>query len=167
MLLLLPGCSWFGDKADPTADWSANQFYTEAKTALNEGNYQTAIEYFEKLQARYPFGRFAQQAQLELIYAHYKDDEPDQAIAAADRFIRTHPRHPFVDYAYYLKGLVNFNRSDSVIERMFPNDPTIRPRTCRHSMILPSLCRNFLIVNMHRMRASACCFCAITSLSMN
>lgn len=129
--LLLSGCSWFGEKADPTAGWSADQFYTEAKTALNEGNYQTAIEYFEKLQARYPFGRYAQQAQLELIYAHYRDEEPDQAIAAADRFIRTHPRHPFVDYAYYLKGLVNFNRSDSVLDRMFPNDPT-RTDTATH-----------------------------------
>jgi outer membrane protein assembly factor BamD len=98
--------------------------YSEAKDELNSGNYETAIKYFEKLQARYPFGRYAQQAQLELIYAYYKSDEPDAAIAAADRFIRTYPRNPFVDYAYYLKGIVNFSRNTSLTDRIFPNDST-------------------------------------------
>jgi outer membrane protein assembly factor BamD len=117
------GCSWLPGQVDPTAGWSASRFYNEAKEALQEGNYQTAIEYFEKLQARYPFGRYAQQAQLELIYAYYKDNEPDSAIAAADRFIKTFPRHPFVDYAYYMKGLINYSRDASVINRVVPNDP--------------------------------------------
>lgn len=77
---------------------------------MNGGNYKTALEYLDKLQARYPFGRFAQQAQLDTIYIQYKDNEPDAALAAADRFIKANPRHPYVDYAYYMKGLVNFRR---------------------------------------------------------
>ena len=120
----LGACSWLPDKIDTTEGWSVSRLYSEAKDELNSGNYETAIKYFEKLQARYPFGRYAQQAQLELIYAYYKSDEPDAAIAAADRFIRTYPRNPFVDYAYYLKGIVNFSRGSGFAERIFPNDPT-------------------------------------------
>lgn len=125
-LLLVVGlsaCGWLPEVIDPTSDWSANRLYSEAKDASNTGNYQTAIDYFEKLQARYPFGRFAQQAQLELIYAHYKNDDPDLAIATADRFIKMHPRHPFVDYAYYLKGLVNYDRGSGLLDRIIPTDP--------------------------------------------
>ena len=124
LLLSLNACSWLQQNEDETINWSANRFYSEAKQALNEGDYDTAITYFERLQARYPFGRYAQQAQLELIYAHYKDGEPDLAIAAADRFIKTHPRHPFVDYAHYLKGLTNYDRGIGLVERLLPNDPT-------------------------------------------
>ena len=94
---------------DETAGWSAQKLYTEAKDNLNEGNYERAVKLFETLEARYPFGRYAQQAQLEVAYAYYKDNEPISAIAACDRFIKLHPNHPNVDYAYYLKGLANFN----------------------------------------------------------
>lgn len=122
---LLNSCGILPDQIDETEDWSANRLYTEAKEATRSGNYQTAIDYLEKLQTRYPFGRYAQQAQLELIYAYYKDTQPEAAIAAADRFIRTYPRNPFVDYAYYLKGLVNYNRrGDSLISRVLPDSPT-------------------------------------------
>ena len=122
-LLGVSACSWLPDQIDETESWSAAQLYAEAKDNLNSGNYETAISYFEKLQARYPFGRYAQQAQLEIIYAYYKAGEPDSAIAAADRFIRINPRNPFVDYAYYMKGLVNFNRGVSLLERFLPNNP--------------------------------------------
>jgi outer membrane protein assembly factor BamD len=124
LLSTLFGCSWLPDQVDPTEDWSANRFYNEAKEALQDGNYQTAIGHFEKLQARYPFGRYAQQAQIELIYAYYRDGEPEAALAAADRFIRTYPRHPFVDYAYYMKGLINYSRDTGALSRLAPNDPT-------------------------------------------
>jgi outer membrane protein assembly factor BamD len=125
LFLLTSACSWlnFGDE-DETVNWSASRFYSEAKQALDDGDYDTAIDYFERLQARYPFGRYAQQAQLELIYAHYKQGETDMAIAAADRFIKTHPRHPFVDYAHYLKGLANYDRGVGLVEKLLPNDPT-------------------------------------------
>jgi outer membrane protein assembly factor BamD len=119
LTVILAGCGLF-PKIDETRDWSADRFYTEAKEAIADGNYTTAIGYLEKLQARYPFGRYAQQAQLELTYAYYKSDEPDAAIAAADRFIKTNPRNPYVDYAYYLKGMVNFDRGESVATRLFP-----------------------------------------------
>lgn len=119
---LVGGCASLED-VDETADWSADRFYSEAKRALATNNNERAIELFDKLQARYPFGRYAQQAQLELIYTYYRSGTPDQALAAADRFIRTHPRHPFVDYAYYMKGLTNFDRGVGVLERLFPRDP--------------------------------------------
>ena len=106
----LAGCSSSGDnKYDETRDWSAERLYKEAKEELVGGNYKKAIGYYEKLESRYPYGRYAQQAQLELGYAYYKDKEPASALAAADRFIKLHPDNPSVDYAYYLKGLVNFN----------------------------------------------------------
>jgi len=100
---------------DETKGWSANKLYAEAKDALESGNYEKSIKYYEKLEARYPYGRFAQQAQLEVAYAHYKDKDPASAIAAADRFIKLHPNHPNVDYAYYLKGLATFNDDMGVL----------------------------------------------------
>ena len=126
MYLLLSGCSWLPEQVDNTKDWSANRLYAEAKQQLNDKNYEKAIEYFEKLEARYPFGRYAQQAQLEIAYAYYKYDEPDLAIAAAERFIKIYPRHPNIDYAWYLKGLTNYNRGKSIISRYLPQNPAER-----------------------------------------
>jgi len=122
LMVLLNACSLLPGKIDETKNWSAAKLYTEAKSNLGDGNYETAIDYFEKLEARYPFGRYAQQAQLEIAYAYYKYDEPDSAISAADRFIKTNPQHPNVDYAYYLKGLVNFSRGQSIIDKFLPRD---------------------------------------------
>ncbi len=107
--LLLGGCGLLPEQVDETAGWSAQRIYSEARDAMNDGSYERAIRLFERLEARYPYGRFAQQAQIEVAYAHYKQNEPELAIAAADRFIRLHPNHPHVDYAYYLKGLATFN----------------------------------------------------------
>jgi outer membrane protein assembly factor BamD len=117
LLLLLTGCA--GLDQDPTKDWTAERFYTEAKTALKDANYTTAIKHFETLEARYPYGPYAEQAQLEVAYAYYKDQEMASAIAAANRFIRLHPTHAHVDYAYYLKGLANFNDQANFLERFF------------------------------------------------
>ncbi|HRC71858.1 MAG TPA: outer membrane protein assembly factor BamD [Candidatus Competibacter sp.] len=119
---LLAGCSLLPEKIDETKNWSAQQLYSEAKSSMNDGNYKTALEYLDKIQARYPFGRFAQQAQIDTLFIQYRDNEPDAAIAAADRFIQANPRHPYVDYAYYMKALVNFNRSNTLIERLAPSD---------------------------------------------
>jgi len=106
---LVAACGLLPDAGDETKGWSAQKLYAEAKDNLNNRNYELAIKYYEKLEARYPYGRFAQQAQLEIAYAYYKDNEPAQAITAVGRFIKLHPNHPSVDYAYYLKGLANFN----------------------------------------------------------
>ncbi len=125
ILLLAAGCSGLKE-IDETADWSASEMYEEAKLALKDGNYERALNLYSKLEARYPYGRYAQQAQLETIYAHYKADEPEAAIAAADRFIKLHPRHPNVDYAYYMRGLASFDIGSGFLERFFPSDPAER-----------------------------------------
>jgi len=117
ILLLFAGCS--GLSEDPTKNWSPEKLYTEAKDKVSAGDYETGIKYLESLEARYPYGRYAEQAQLELAYAQYKYDEPALAIAAADRFIRLYPTHPNVDYAYYLKGLVNFHGEKSIANWLF------------------------------------------------
>jgi outer membrane protein assembly factor BamD len=109
LVLLLSACGLLPKEVQDTKTWSASKYYTEAKSELNDGNYAAAIKLLEALEARYPYGRYAQQAQLEIAYAHYKDGEQALAMAAADRFIKLHPNHANVDYAYYLKGLANFN----------------------------------------------------------
>ncbi len=124
------GCSviesWLPEEIDETKSWSASKLYAEAKASLADGEYQSAIELYEKLEARYPHGAYAQQAQLETAYAYYKFEEPESAIAAADRFIKLHPRHANVDYAYYLRGLVTFPARKSVFEFIFPQDESKR-----------------------------------------
>lgn len=127
LLLLLAGCSGDGeDVADEHEGWSAEQFYKEARALLNDGSFEKAAKLYEKLEARYPFGKYATQAQLDVAYAYYKNDEPDAAIAAADRFIKLNPTHPFVDYPHYLKGLVNYNRGIGFFDRFIPTDSSQR-----------------------------------------
>ena len=120
------GCAWLPDQIDETKDWSASRFYSEAKTEMNNENYDVAIKYYGLLETRFPFGRYARQAQIEIAYAYYKFDEPDSALAAVDRFIKLYPSHPHVDYAYYLRGIINYNRGFSLLERFFPQDPASR-----------------------------------------
>lgn len=133
-MVLLAGCGLLPKSADETQGWSAQKLYAEAKDQLNSGGYQKAIEYFETLEARYPYGRYAQQAQLEVAYAYYKDSEPVSAIAASDRFIKLHPNHPHVDYAYYLKGLANFTEDQGLLTRLGDQDMTERdPKAARES----------------------------------
>ena len=122
----LTACSLLPEEEDKTRDWSANKFYLEASSALKEGNYQTAIKYYELLEARYPFGKYAMQSQIDLAYAYYKDGEHESALAAADRFIRLHPEHPATAYAIYLKGIVNFNRRLGFLTRFIPTDTSQR-----------------------------------------
>jgi outer membrane protein assembly factor BamD len=125
-LILALGLTGCGPKEeiDPTADWSVEKFYLEARSELDDGNYLTAIEYYETLESRFPFGKHAMQAQIDVAYAYYKFDEPDSAITAIDRFIKLHPRHPSVDYAYYLKGLVNFERGGTILDAVSERDPS-------------------------------------------
>jgi outer membrane protein assembly factor BamD len=131
LLLMLSGCASLDE--DPTKGWSAQRLYTEGKTALANKEYTTAIQHFEKLEARYPYGPYAEQAMLEIAYAYYKSDEMASAIAAANRFLRTHPTHPHVDYAYYLMGLASFDEERSSLEKIFgTGDPSKRdPKALR------------------------------------
>lgn len=94
---------------DPTANWSPNRIYAEAMDERNSGNFERAIVLFEKLEGRAAGTPLAQQAQLEKAFAHYRAGEKPQAVAALDRFMRLHPSSPALDYALYLRGLVNFN----------------------------------------------------------
>jgi outer membrane protein assembly factor BamD len=133
LALLLGACAAL-DAKDETAGWSATKLYNEAKAEMDIGGYAKAITYLEKLEARYPFGRFAQQAQLQLAYAYYKDGDPTSAVAACDRFIKLHPDHPSADYLYYLKGLVNFNEDLGLLGKISRQDLTERdPKAARES----------------------------------
>lgn len=107
VLSLVAGCS--SKPIDPTGNWSPNKIYSEAKDESRSGAYDKAIPLFEKLEGRAAGTPLAQQAQLEKAYAQYKAGEQAQAIATLDRFIKLHPASPALDYAFYLKGLVNFN----------------------------------------------------------
>jgi outer membrane protein assembly factor BamD len=131
---LLAGCGLLPEVKDETVGWSANKLYTEAKEAMNEGSYEKAVQYFEKLESRYPYGRFAQQAQIDMAYAYWKDNEPASALAACDRFIKLQPNHPNVDYVYYLKGLINFNEDLGFMGQISQQDMTERdPKGARES----------------------------------
>lgn len=132
---LLAACSSEPGKEDEQADWTAAQLYNEAKKALTGKSYEKAIKLYEKLEARYPFGNYATQAQVDVAYAYYKNSEPDSAIAAVDRFIKLNPTHPHVDYAYYLRGLVNYNRGIGFIDRFLPTDSSQRdPGSARDAL---------------------------------
>ncbi len=122
LVAAMSGCSWFGEKPDITKDWSAARLYSAAKERLENKDYEKAIEYYEKLEARYPFGPHSQQAQLDIAFAYYKNDEAAAAVAAAQRFIKLHPRHPNVDYAYYIKGLGNYVKTGGFLSRIIQKD---------------------------------------------
>jgi outer membrane protein assembly factor BamD len=122
---MLAGCSWFnvdfGSK-DPTTKWDADKLYAEARLELSNGAWQKARDLFQKLESRYPFGRHAQQALMEIAYTYYKEGETAQAIQTAERFIRQYPNHPNVDYVYYLKGLASFSEDLGFLGRLLNQD---------------------------------------------
>jgi outer membrane protein assembly factor BamD len=123
LLATLAGC---GDTPRQQVG-NAERLYEMAKRASDNGNYRDAIAYYEQLEARFPFSNPARQGQLDLMYAYYKNREPESAIDQADQFIRENPAHPRVDYAYYVKGLVQFERNPNFLERWFNADLTERP----------------------------------------
>src|ERR671933_867775 len=135
--LLVAGCGLLSSSQDDeTIGWSAQRLYGEAKDAMTAREWPKAIKYLEKLEARFPYGRFAQQAQLEVGYAYWKDGERASAIAAADRFIKLYPNHPNVDYAWYLKGLVNFNELQGALSWLTSPDMTDRdPKATREAFL--------------------------------
>jgi outer membrane protein assembly factor BamD len=124
--MFLSSCSYFKNKDASTAtaepSKSAKILLTEAKKAMNSNNYEDAIKKYEALEAQYPLGRYAQQALLEQAYAYYKFDEPDTALDTIDRYMRVYPRSPRMDYALYLRGLINFTRGGSLIDKVFPRN---------------------------------------------
>lgn len=130
----IAGCGLLPEQKDETLGWSAGKLYSEAKDAQVDGAWDKAAKYLEKLEARFPYGRFAQQAQLELGYIYWKGNEVGSALAACDRFIKLHPNHPAVDYVYYLKGLINFNEDLGLVGYLSSQDPAERdPKAARDS----------------------------------
>ena len=126
LTIILAGCSFFDEKEDETVSWEAQRLYSEAKDALDGGFFNKAVGLYEKLETRYPFGVYGQQALLDLAYAYYKDDEPDQAISSCNRFIKLYPQNAHVDYAYYLRALVNFDRGFKFTDRVLDIDKSQR-----------------------------------------
>jgi len=119
---------------DPTVKWDAERLYAEAKEEMGVGNWKKAREYLEKLEARFPFGRYAQQAQMEIAYSYYKEGESASAVTAAERFLKLNPNHQNADYMQYLKGLALFNDDLGIFGRAFGRDPTYRdPKAMREA----------------------------------
>ncbi|MDP2834038.1 MAG: outer membrane protein assembly factor BamD [Pseudomonadota bacterium] len=134
LLSSLTGCSLLPEVIDETKNWSASKLYYSAKESLADANYTEAVKMFERLEARYPYGAYAQQSQLEVAYAYYKDSEPASAIAACERFIKLHPNHPNADYAYYLKGLANFVEDTTLLAKFSDQDMSERdPKSAREA----------------------------------
>lgn len=131
--LLLSACGLIGGpKTDETANWSMQKLYSEAKDEMGAGNWTSAVGLLEKLESRYPFGPYAQQAQLDMAYAYYKDGEAEQALNAIDRFMRLHPDHAVMDYALYLKGIINFNSNTALMPSLTQQNPGERdPKAAR------------------------------------
>lgn len=124
--LSLWGCSSNDEIPEIAADTGEQQMYEDIQRYLNNGTYSEAVRALQLLESRYPFGKYAEQAQLELIYAHYQAYEHEAAVEAADRFIRLHPQHPNVDYAYYMKGLAAYTANQDIFDRFVTTDQSQR-----------------------------------------
>lgn len=118
----LTSCSTTGKQKDEDPDAKPEKMYQQGMKYLNKKDYNIAIEEFDKIQARYPFGQYAQLAQLQTAYAHLKLDEPDAAIIAADQFIKLNPQHEEVDFAYYIKATANATRYRGLLDGFFEKD---------------------------------------------
>ncbi|NBT76422.1 MAG: outer membrane protein assembly factor BamD [Betaproteobacteria bacterium] len=134
ILLGLSGCASDPASRDETLNWTAEKLYAEAQDELSSGNYAKAIALLQKLESRYPFGRFAQQAQINTAYAHWKEGEMALALAAIDRFTRLYPNHENLDYVLYLKGLINVNDRATLFSAYTGEDFAERdPRAAREA----------------------------------
>lgn len=122
-LLTLHGCA---SKEQMLKQQSEQQYYQAAQKAMDSNNFAMAVEQLEELESRFPFGRYAVQTQLDLIYAYYRSLEYVAAALQAERFIRQNPAHQDVDYAYYMKGLAHFSTDRGLLARILPTSPAER-----------------------------------------
>ena len=132
LLFTLVACSSDPAKED---NYTADELYKQAQESLQDHSYEKAIKQLEKLQSRFPYGRYAQQSQMEIAYAYFKHSETAPAVAAVDRFVKQYPNSPNLDYMLYLKGLVHFNEDiNSMLGTWFKQDPSDRdPGSMRES----------------------------------
>jgi outer membrane protein assembly factor BamD len=129
--LLLGGCASKMSQVDVN---DPEALYERGKASLDNGYFETAIRHYQELSTRFPFGDHAQQAQLDTAYAHYRLNQPESAIATAEQFIKTYPRHPNVDYAYYIRGLANFDQTRGALDDLLRADAARRdPRSALDS----------------------------------
>ena len=129
LLALLAGCSLFhrgAKKGDPMDTKTVEELYAQGVDAIDKNSFDFAVRTFQRLISRFPFGAYTEQSQLNLAYSQYKDGKPDDAYSTVNRFIKTYPTHRHIDYAYYLRGLINFNRSGGFLERYIGQDMTKR-----------------------------------------
>ena len=133
-VILIAGCSSTKVEVDPTIGWSAERLYQDAREEISAGNWEDARKRLEAIEARYPFGGYAQQALIDQAYVNWKDSEPEQALAAIDRFQQQYPNHPGTDYMLYLKGLVTFTPPSASFMNITSQDPSERdPKGLRES----------------------------------
>jgi outer membrane protein assembly factor BamD len=131
-LVALTACNSL--EKDPTAKWDAERLYKAGHEELIAGNWTHGREILEKLESRYPFGRYAQQGQIEIAYSYYKEGETADAMDATERFLKLNPNHPYADYVYYLRGLINFIEPPALIGRMVGYQVSERdPKSMRDS----------------------------------
>jgi outer membrane protein assembly factor BamD len=132
LLLTLVACSSDPSKED---NLTADELYAKSQEAMQDKSYEKAVKELEKLQSRFPYGRYAQQAQMEIAYAYFKHSEPAPALGALDRFVKQYPNSTHLDYVFYLKGLINFNENiNSMAGTIFNQDPSERdPVSLRES----------------------------------
>jgi outer membrane protein assembly factor BamD len=134
MAAVVAGCGTIKAEQDVTAGWSADRLYQEARTEISAGNWKDARSRLEALEARYPFGNYAQQALIDQAYVNWKDEEPEQALAAIDRFQQQYPNHAGTDYMLYLKGLITFTPQSAAFTKITRQDPSERdPKGLRES----------------------------------
>lgn len=130
LALSLGGCKtvggWFGDTEAETETLPVEAMYAQAREYRDNGSYDAATKYYQRLIARFPYGPYNEQSQIDLAYVLYKTEKPEEATAAIDRFIRTFPQHPQIAYAYYLKALINFGRGTGILSRIARRDPSMR-----------------------------------------
>jgi outer membrane protein assembly factor BamD len=122
LAVTMSACSWFRHTGDPLDTLPLPLLYAKAHNDLIHSDYSAAEKAYQRLIARFPSGPFNEQAQLELAYTQYKNNKPDDAYSTVNRFIKANPLNPHVDYAYYLRGLINFDRTTGVIDRAFAGD---------------------------------------------
>jgi len=134
LAVVVAGCASPAKEYDPTTNWTVERLYSDAKDEMGASNWPQALKQLQRLESRFPFGVYAQQAQIDIAYVYWKDGNPAEALAAIERFQRLHPSHPNLDYMLYLKGVINFYRDSPFLASLAGQDPSERdPKGARES----------------------------------
>ncbi len=129
LILVASGCGRFFNREDPLETLAVDAMYAEAKQALRASNHSRAERYYKRLVARFPFGPYTEQSQLELAFVQFRNAKPEEALSTLNRFIKTYPTHPHIAYAYYLRAVVNFDSGAALLDRIARIDSTQRDQS--------------------------------------